>query len=173
MLQEKQMIAIELLCQGKTKAETCREINLSRRTLYNWLNDQEFNAELERLENAKILGGNPNGIISFNQTPHKWATELYNNMLERTWFSKQVNISKDKVNYFAYYPYVNVPYSETSVVNGILPSSQVAPFDPNADYVFGVLNEKYDESNMPTLSFNLNNHLFSIVKINIIYIQIY
>lgn len=53
MLQEKQMIAIELLCQGKTKAETCREINLSRRTLYNWLNDQEFNAELERLENAK------------------------------------------------------------------------------------------------------------------------
>ena len=75
--------------------------------------------------------------------------------------------SVTKVDYFAYYPYVNTPYSETSVVNGILPSSQTAPFDSRADYVFGVLKEPYDESNMPTLSFNLNNHLFSIVKINI------
>lgn len=65
---------------------------MEAKEIYNYGSD-------ERLENAKILGGNPNGIISFNQTPHKWATELYNNMLERTWFSKQVNISKDKVNY--------------------------------------------------------------------------
>ena len=76
--------------------------------------------------------------------------------------------SVTNVDYFAYYPYVNTPYSETSVVNGILPSSQTAPFDSRADYVFGVLNKSYDESSMPALTFNLNNHLFSIVKINII-----
>lgn len=75
--------------------------------------------------------------------------------------------SAAEVNYFAYYPHVASVYKESTVVDGILPSSQVAPFDPNADYVFGVLNKPYDESNMPTLSFNLNNHLFSIVKINI------
>lgn len=53
MLQEKQMIAIELLCEGKPKTEVCKEINLSRRTLYNWLDDLEFRTELDRLEKCK------------------------------------------------------------------------------------------------------------------------
>ena len=47
--------------------------------IYNYSSD-------ERLEDAKIIGGNPNGIISFNQTPNKWATSLYKSMLARTWF---------------------------------------------------------------------------------------
>ena len=47
--------------------------------IYNYSSD-------ERLEDAKIIGGNPNGIISFNQTPHKWSTSLYKSMLVRTWF---------------------------------------------------------------------------------------
>ena len=53
----------------------------------------------ERLEDAKIIGGNPNGIISYNQCPHSWAYPLYKNMEDRTWFPRQINISKDKVNY--------------------------------------------------------------------------
>lgn len=53
MLQEKQMIAIELLCEGKPKTEVCKEINLSRRTLYNWLSELEFKTELQRLEEGK------------------------------------------------------------------------------------------------------------------------
>ena len=47
--------------------------------IYNYSSD-------ERLEDAKMIGGNPNGIISFNQTPHNWATSFYKSMLARTWF---------------------------------------------------------------------------------------
>ena len=53
----------------------------------------------EKFEDAKIIGGNPNGIINYNRTPHQWATSLYKKMLARTWFPDQVNVSKDKVNY--------------------------------------------------------------------------
>lgn len=48
---------------------------------------------------ARMVGGNPNGIINFNRTPHKFFTGLYKSMLARTWFAEQVNISKDKINY--------------------------------------------------------------------------
>lgn len=59
-----------------------------------------FNQESkEEFEQAKILGGNPNGIFNFNKTNHGWATSLYDKMESRTWFVKQVNIGKDKNNY--------------------------------------------------------------------------
>lgn len=59
-----------------------------------------FNTESrEPYNQARIIGGNPNGIINFNGTNHQWATKLYKKMLNRTWFADQVNISKDKVNY--------------------------------------------------------------------------
>lgn len=53
----------------------------------------------ERFEEEKIIGGNPNGIINFNRSPYNWSYPLYKNMLARTWFAEQVNVSKDKVNY--------------------------------------------------------------------------
>lgn len=53
----------------------------------------------ERFEDAKVINGNPNGIINFNQSPHQWATSLYKKMIARTWFPEQVNVAKDKVNY--------------------------------------------------------------------------
>lgn len=48
---------------------------------------------------AKIIGGNPNGIINYNRTPHKHAVTLYKQSCARVWFPEQVNVSKDKVNY--------------------------------------------------------------------------
>lgn len=62
------------------------------RKLYNNETDEKFNE-------AKIINGNPNGIFNFNGTNHKWATELFLKMQERTWYPGQCNISKDKVNY--------------------------------------------------------------------------
>ena len=53
----------------------------------------------ERFEDAKVLGGNPNGIINFNKTPHKFFYTLYKNMLGRTWFPEQTGITGDKVYY--------------------------------------------------------------------------
>ena len=59
-----------------------------------------FNQESrEDFMEARIVGGNPNGIINFNRTPHKFFTGLYKSMRARTWFPQQVNISKDKINY--------------------------------------------------------------------------
>jgi ribonucleotide reductase beta subunit family protein with ferritin-like domain len=53
----------------------------------------------EAFNEAKVLGGNPNGIFNFNGTNHKWATDLYKKMEARTWFPGQINITKDTNNY--------------------------------------------------------------------------
>ena len=59
-----------------------------------------FNTESqEAFMDAKIVGGNPNGIMNFNRCPHSFAYPLYKKMIARTWFPDDVNISKDKVNY--------------------------------------------------------------------------
>lgn len=63
-----------------------------RKKIFNQSSQEEF-------MNAKILGGNPNGIINFNRTPHAWANDIYKKMQARTWFPEQVNISKDRINY--------------------------------------------------------------------------
>lgn len=56
-------------------------------------------ASEERFEEAKIIGGNPNGIISYNQTPHPWAYSLYKKMRARFWVPSNIDITKDKINY--------------------------------------------------------------------------
>lgn len=76
---------------------------MEEKAIYNYGSD-------ERLEDARIIGGNPNGIMSFNQTPHKWAVSLWKNMLDRTWFAQQVNISKDKVMYSQLDPTIKKAY---------------------------------------------------------------
>lgn len=59
-----------------------------------------FNTDsTEEYGNCRIINGNPNGIINFNKSKHKWAYQLYKNMINRTWFPEQVNITKDKKNY--------------------------------------------------------------------------
>jgi len=35
---------------------------------------------------AKIIGGNPTGIINFNRTPFKWAYNTYKLMESNQWF---------------------------------------------------------------------------------------
>lgn len=54
---------------------------------------------VELYTDAKILGGNPSGIINYNRTPHKWAKSLWDIMRANTWHPAQVNTSADKVNY--------------------------------------------------------------------------
>lgn len=53
----------------------------------------------EEIDDAKIINGNPNGIMNFNSKAHPWATHLFKKMLARTWFPEQVNITKDKIAY--------------------------------------------------------------------------
>lgn len=63
-----------------------------RKKIYNYESD-------ESLKSPTIIGGNPTGVISYNQTPHKFAQLIYRAMQDGTWFAQQVNISKDKTNY--------------------------------------------------------------------------
>lgn len=65
---------------------------INRKKIFNQDSQEDFNQ-------ARVIGGNPNGIINFNRTPHKFFTNLYKAMVARTWFPQQVNISKDKTNY--------------------------------------------------------------------------
>lgn len=65
---------------------------MERKKIYNY-NSREGYSE------AKVIGGNPNGIFNFNKSNHRWAQAIYRNMRDRTWFPQQINISKDKVNY--------------------------------------------------------------------------
>lgn len=51
MLTEKQIKVIDLLMQNVPKTTIEREVDVSRTTIYKWLNtDEEFNAELRRRE---------------------------------------------------------------------------------------------------------------------------
>ena len=36
----------------------------------------------EKYQDAKVMFGNPNGIINFERTPHKWAFSLFKKMCE-------------------------------------------------------------------------------------------
>jgi ribonucleoside-diphosphate reductase beta chain len=65
---------------------------MNKKKIFNLDSKEQFNG-------ATILNGDPSGIFSFNQTNHLWANTLYENMLARTWFPKQVNVAVDKTNY--------------------------------------------------------------------------
>ena len=51
-LSPKQKKAIKLLVGGATKAEVTRQLGLSQRTIYNWLENKTFKKEMDRLQNS-------------------------------------------------------------------------------------------------------------------------
>lgn len=53
----------------------------------------------EKFSEAKIINGNPNGILNFNDTPHQWAVSIYSIMEGYTWFPKECGLADDKVHY--------------------------------------------------------------------------
>lgn len=53
----------------------------------------------ETFKEAKIINGNPNGIINFNSTPHQWAVSIYELMGNYTWFTKECGLAQDKTLY--------------------------------------------------------------------------
>lgn len=65
---------------------------MERKKIYNYDSREGYSE-------AKVIGGNPNGIFNFNKSNHNFARTIYRNMRDRTWFPQQINVSKDKVNY--------------------------------------------------------------------------
>ena len=65
---------------------------MSRKIIYN----PESN---ESLNERRIFGGNPDGMLNFTRMKYPWALKTWETMLANTWFSAEVNMNPDKKDY--------------------------------------------------------------------------
>jgi len=65
---------------------------VNRKKIYNPLSNENVN---ER----RIFGGNPTGIFELNDIKYQWAYNLWEMMLNNTWFPKEVDMTRDVSDY--------------------------------------------------------------------------
>ena len=65
---------------------------LNRKKIYNPNTKEDAN---ER----KVFGGNPTGIFELNDIKYQWAYNLWEMMLNNTWFPKEVDMTRDVIDY--------------------------------------------------------------------------
>jgi len=53
----------------------------------------------ERVNDRKVFGGNPTGIFELNKIKYQWAYNLWDMMLNNTWFPKEVDLTGDVRDY--------------------------------------------------------------------------
>lgn len=53
----------------------------------------------EKTSERKIFGGDPTGIFELNDIKYQWAYNLWEVMLNNTWFPKEVDMTKDVSDY--------------------------------------------------------------------------
>jgi len=53
----------------------------------------------EKTNERKIFGGNPTGIFELNDIKYQWAYNLWEVMLNNTWFPKEVDMTRDISDY--------------------------------------------------------------------------
>ncbi len=53
----------------------------------------------EHVNDRKIFGGNPTGIFELNNIKYQWAYNLWDIMLNNTWFPKEVDMTADVRDY--------------------------------------------------------------------------
>jgi ribonucleoside-diphosphate reductase beta chain len=53
----------------------------------------------EHVNDRQIFGGNPTGIFELNIIKYQWAYNLWEMMLNNTWFPKEVDMTRDAVDY--------------------------------------------------------------------------
>lgn len=53
----------------------------------------------ENVNDRRIFGGNPTGIFELNDIKYQWAYNLWEMMLNNTWFPKEVDMTRDVVDY--------------------------------------------------------------------------
>ena len=68
-MEAKRLKALEILVSGDYKSyeEVADKLKITRRTLYNWRNEEEFSAELERRIKIKIGGIVPRAIKKLDE----------------------------------------------------------------------------------------------------------
>lgn len=53
----------------------------------------------EHVNDRRIFGGNPTGIFELNNIKYQWAYNLWEVMLNNTWFPKEVDMTRDAIDY--------------------------------------------------------------------------
>lgn len=53
----------------------------------------------ENVNDRRVFGGNPTGIFELNDIKYQWAYNLWEVMLNNTWFPKEVDMTKDVNDY--------------------------------------------------------------------------
>ncbi len=53
----------------------------------------------EHVNDRRIFGGNPTGIFELNNIKYQWAYNLWEVMLNNTWFPKEVDMTRDVMDY--------------------------------------------------------------------------
>jgi len=53
----------------------------------------------ENVNERRIFGGNPTGIFELNDIKYQWAYNLWEMMLNNTWFPKEVDMTRDVSDY--------------------------------------------------------------------------
>ena len=65
---------------------------MNRKKIYNPLSNENVN-------DRRIFGGNPTGIFELNDIKYQWAYNLWEMMLNNTWFPKEVDMTRDVSDY--------------------------------------------------------------------------
>lgn len=65
---------------------------MNRKKIYNPTSTESVN-------DRRIIGGNPTGIFELNDIRYQWAYNLWEMMLNNTWFPKEVDMSRDAIDY--------------------------------------------------------------------------
>ena len=68
------------------------EALLKRKKVYN-----PFSTE--QTKDRQIIGGNPSGILNFNDLKYPWTRPLFEKMMANTWFPAEVNMNGDVGDY--------------------------------------------------------------------------
>lgn len=53
----------------------------------------------ETVNERRIIGGSPTGIFELNNIRYQWAYNLWEMMLNNTWFPKEVDMTRDAIDY--------------------------------------------------------------------------
>ena len=72
-------------------------IKIEKKKLYNELSNESLNDRM-------VIGGNPTGIINFSKVKYQWAFELYEVMLQNTWFPAEVATTTERKDYIQLSP---------------------------------------------------------------------
>jgi len=67
-------------------------VSLHRKRIYNPNSNEHVN-------DRRIFGGNPTGIFELNDIKYQWAYNLWEMMLNNTWFPKEVDMTRDASDY--------------------------------------------------------------------------